>query len=78
MTQSLDDCVKGEKIKIAVTMICSLIALPSFQGNRDSRGWRGIIPMHSTRRDVEQLLGSGTNNDFVTRYYLENENVLFH
>lgn len=24
-----------------------------------ARGWRGIVPLHSTRKDVEQLLGHG-------------------
>ena len=65
-------------MKIAVTMICSLLTLPFFQTNGGSRGWRGIMSMHSTRSDVERLIGSGINNYFVTRYYLENENVLFH
>ena len=65
-------------MKIAVTMVCSLLTLSFFQTNGSSRGWRGVIPMHSTRTDVERLLGSGINNNFLTTYYLENENVLFH
>ena|ERR1044071_4798677 len=65
-------------MKIALTMVCSMLALTSFQNNPGSQGWRGIIPMHSTRTDVERLLGLGTNNDFLTTYYLQDENVLFH
>ncbi len=43
-----------------------------------ARGWRGIIPLHSTRRDVERLLGKAspktdylyqTEKDFVRVHY---------
>ena len=49
----------------ALIAICSGVAL--------GKGWRGIVPLHSTRSDVEKLLGPvpGWN------YYLENETVHF-
>jgi hypothetical protein len=49
----------------ALLAICSGVAL--------GKGWRGIVPLHSTRSDVEKLLGPvpGWN------YYLENETVHF-
>ena len=62
----------------AILIITALLSLSSFQTDSGSRGWHGIIPMHSTRADVEQLLGPRKNNDVVTTYYLKDENVLFH
>ena len=40
------------------------------------KGWRGIVPLHSTRADVEALLGPGTN-ECKCRYFMEKENVFF-
>jgi len=46
------------------------------------KGWRGIQPLHSTRADVEKLLGSPVDkNDCVhnvCRYYLPDLNVQFY
>ena len=39
-------------------------------------GWRGIVPLHSTRADVEALLGPGTN-ECKCGYYLDDANVFF-
>lgn len=40
------------------------------------QGWRGIVPLHSTRADVEALLGPGTN-ECQCGYYLDDVNVSF-
>ncbi len=40
------------------------------------QGWRGIVPLHSTRTDVERLLGPGTN-ECKCGYYLNDANVFF-
>ena len=42
----------------------------------EDRGWRGIVPLHSTRADVETLLGLGAN-PCNCDYHLDNENVFF-
>jgi len=63
-------------MKIAVMMLCSLLTLPSFQVDPNSRGWRGIMPLHSTRADVERLLGPGIN-ECKCGYYLKDVNVFF-
>jgi hypothetical protein len=49
----------------ALLAVCSGVAL--------GKGWRGIVPLHSTRSDVEKLLGPvpGWN------YFLENETLHF-
>lgn len=39
-------------------------------------GWRGIVPLHSTRADVERLLGPGTEPEGISVIYkLEHEVV---
>ena len=42
-----------------------------------AKGWRGIVPLHSTRADVEQLLGppDRKGNKPVVSYDLEKEQV---
>jgi hypothetical protein len=49
----------------ALITICSGVAF--------GKGWRGIVPLHSTRSDVEKLLGP--NRGWT--YDLENETVYF-
>ena len=39
-----------------------------------TRGWHGIVPLHSTRQDVERLLGSSREGCHCT-YSLGNANV---
>lgn len=41
------------------------------------KGWRGIVPLLSTRADVERLLGPGAN-ECKCGYYLEDLNVFFY
>ena len=41
-----------------------------------TKGWRGIIPLHSTRADVERLLGP-SRAEQCCRYYLNELNVVF-
>lgn len=42
------------------------------------QGWRGIVPLRSTRADVEKLLGppADSGNKFTSVYQLENETVV--
>jgi len=56
-------------------LICALLATESFL---QAQGWRGIVPLHSTRKDVERLLGApmmpgGTTYDLKT----ERVNVVY-
>lgn len=46
-------------MKAAVYLSLSLIVCTAVAGSspRHGRGWRGIVPLHSTRADVERLLG---------------------
>jgi hypothetical protein len=55
-------------------LFATLLTVPSVE----AKGWRGIVPLHSTRADVEKLLGPPTerlagNSDF---YRTENETLI--
>lgn len=43
-------------------------------GEKQARGWHGIVPLHSTRQDVERLLGPSTEGCHCT-YSLGDDNV---
>jgi outer membrane protein OmpA-like peptidoglycan-associated protein len=48
-------------------------------GRVQASGWRGIVPLHSTRIDVERLLGPPTRTVAgISVYELERESALFH
>ena len=63
-------------MKIALMIVGGLLTLPSFQIDTNSRGWRGIVPLHSTRAEVERLLGPGTDA-CKCAYYSKDVNVFF-
>lgn len=44
---------------MAVFLLLNLVLSPA--SSSSLAGWRGIVPLHSTRADVERLLGPGTN-----------------
>jgi hypothetical protein len=39
-----------------------------------AQGWRGIVPLHSTRQDVEKIIGQPTESNGIT-YDLQSERV---
>jgi len=55
-------------------VFASLLTVPMIGHAKE---WRGIIPLHSTRADVERLLGPALkdSNDRVTRHETENEEI---
>ena len=56
--------------RIFLILIGSILAA---SGDVSAKGWRGIVPLHSTCEDVKRLLGHAScKADF---YNLENENV---
>jgi len=50
------------------------LVMGALQSPRPS-GWRGILPLHSTRADVERLLGVGGNTSTCS-YRLDAVNVI--
>ncbi len=58
---------------IKMTFVC-LFMLVAFSQTTTAQKWRGIVPLRSTRADVERLLGSNVKSGGVV-YELEDENV---
>ena len=58
-------------MKIASLLLLCVCALLYPHARSQSAGWRGIVPLHSTRADVERLLGKP--NLAPNIYDLENE-----
>lgn len=48
------------KIIASIILVVLWLALPL--STQQAKGWRGIVPLHSTRTDVEQLLGRSTDS----------------
>jgi hypothetical protein len=40
-----------------ITILCSFFLLLGFSVIGQAKDWRGIVPLHSTRADVERILG---------------------
>jgi hypothetical protein len=69
-------CKRGVKMLLKTAGGLSLILALTFVVQ--AKGWRGIVPLHSTRADVEGLLGTPdrkSDNKPVVRYDLEGETV---
>jgi hypothetical protein len=58
--------------------LLSILFVLTIAATSSARGWRGIVPLHSTRADVERLLGKSTDecnciyrtdNEWVRVYY---------
>jgi hypothetical protein len=59
---------------IRILLIVLITVTPS-----QAKEWRGIVPLHSTRADVERLLGPpSTDRSEITFYDFEKEEVAFH
>jgi len=56
-------------LSVATYVCCFLATLGFLQ----EQGWRGIVPLHSTREDVERLVGPPMSNGIT--YDLRNERV---
>src|SRR3989442_5426686 len=64
------------RIISAITLALLLLLLIPSTSSSDTKGWRGIVPLRSTRADVEALLGEGTN-ECKCSYYREDMNIFF-
>jgi hypothetical protein len=72
--------MKPWKMKNVVLMLVFLSIVVSTDEASGVQGWRGILPLHSTRKDVEQLLGPGTDpgpRPCKCAYYMDDLNVFF-
>ena len=59
---------------VIVFLFSTLLAVPG----AEAKGWRGIVPLHSTRADVERLLGPPTEQrtEYSVLYRTENETLI--
>ena len=67
------------RIKLQASVVAfSLIFIVA--ANAEAKGWRGIVPLHSTRLQVEQLLGQPTEeaSSYSVVYRRRNETVLIY
>jgi hypothetical protein len=62
------------KSVLMITTVSLLLAFAGQQSSNPSAGYRGIVPLQSTRADVERVLGRPRNPDDNT-YYLRHEIV---
>lgn len=62
-------------MKLLCAFISALILLPQVSSS-GPKGWRGIVPLHSTRTDVEAVLGKGTG-ECECSYYRDDMNIFF-
>jgi hypothetical protein len=58
-------------------LILVFLLTVSFSGIAIAKEWRGIVPLHSTRNDVEKLFGLSAYGGGYA-YEFENERVFFH
>lgn len=63
-------------MKIILAAILGLFLSGLWQPQTNERGWRGIVPLQSTRAEVERLLGPGTG-PYKSSYYLDEFNAFF-
>ncbi len=56
------------------TLLASLSVIFCFAASSEAQGWRGIKPLHSTREEVERLIGPPMQPKGMT-YDLKNERV---
>ena len=61
-------------MRILSLIIWTLVLM--WPSSQDTKGWRGIVPLRSTRADVEALLGQGTGAH-KDSYYLDDMNIFF-
>ena len=66
-----------KKMALMSLFLCLVVIMADASG---VQGWRGIVPLHSTRKDVERLLGPGTDpgpRPCKCAYYMDDLNVFF-
>jgi len=63
-------------LKGLLILVCLVCLAFGSDVQQQTHGWRGIVPLHSTRRDVERLLGVGKGL-CRCEYTLEDGNVSF-
>src|SRR5437868_9386966 len=63
----------NKNLSLIISCICLMIPSLNYSNSKEG-GWRGIVPLHSTRADVERILGR-TPNERTRTYYLKDCDV---
>jgi len=66
--------LRGEKMTKYLLVFVFALALIGPVSGAQTKGWRGIVPLHSTREDVERLIGAPMTPNGIT-YDLNDERV---
>ena len=56
-------------------ILASLCALAVAYGSQEAKGWRGVLPLRSTRADVEKLLGAPVQPGQTSVYRVGDDSV---
>ncbi len=59
--------------RVQPVVLC--LAIPLLQQGTISKGYRGIVPLRTTRSQVEKLLGPSKTLDNLSTYYFQNEAI---
>jgi hypothetical protein len=62
-------------MKFSSSALIGILMLLTAVTARSLQVWRGIVPLHSTRADIERLLGPGSNTGPVSIYKTANESI---
>jgi hypothetical protein len=62
-------------LKRRFATVVVILTIATLFGVVKAKDWRGITPLHSTRADVERLLGKGSARKQLTTYQTEKEAV---
>ena len=63
-----------DRIKLIISSMCAVLAVVAVS---QAKGWRGLVPLQSTRTDVERILGAPKESRGVaSTYETKDERVL--
>jgi hypothetical protein len=66
-------------MNICSKVLCGLFIILALAAASEAKEWRGIIPLHSTRQDVERKFGKPDRQPSYDAFYtLKDVSVLFH
>lgn len=77
--KELTNTIRARNMKFALHAFYAVSLVLFLSTNSQARDWKGIVPLKSTRSDVERLLGvQKRSSDAVAYYKLAKEIVVFH
>jgi len=61
--------------KVKLKLIVGMLSLLILSVDSQAKGWRGIVPLTSTKKDVSRLFGKCTDNNPSCEFIFKNESV---